>query len=85
MKTRNQKLETKNEKLELTNENKQFKIINIIKEEPKEIKSPNWFVKINLKNLITRIKQVNLSILTLKAWLIILQIRQLVKQMLKKI
>ena len=27
----------------MTIENKQFKIINIIKEEPKEIKSPNWF------------------------------------------
>ena len=40
-------------------------------------------------NLITRIKQVNLNILTLKAWLIILniinEIIQLVKQMLKKV
>ena len=88
----------------MTNENKQFKKNNIVKEEPKEIKSLNWFdknkfkevlglIKISLKsfqlllaatNLITRIKQVNLSILTLKTWLIILEIMQLVKQMLKR-
>ena len=92
-----------------------------VKEEPKEMKSPNWFdknkfkeilaiidsnqfnfknkigkfglIKISLKkfqplltatNLISRIKQANLSILTLKSWLIILEIIQLVKQMLKK-
>ena len=35
-------------------------------------------------NLITGIKQVNSSILALEAWLIILEIIQLVKQMLKK-
>ena len=35
-------------------------------------------------NLITKIKQVNSSIMTLKTWLIILKIIQLVKQMLKK-
>ena len=34
-------------------------------------------------NLITRIEQANLSVLTLKTWLIILVIIQLVKQMLK--
>ena len=33
----------------MTNENKQFKIINIIKEETKEIKSPNWFDKNKFK------------------------------------
>ena len=62
--------------------------------EPEEIKSPDWtdenkFEKFQLLltavNLITKIKQANLSILTLKAWLIILEIIQLVKQMLKKI
>ena len=78
----------------MTNENKQFKKI-IIKEEPKEIILVliGW-IKINLKkfqllltatNLITRIKQASLSILTLKTWLIILKIIKLVKQMLKKI
>ena len=41
MKTRNKKLETRNEKLETTNENKQFEKNEIIKEEPKEIKSSN--------------------------------------------
>ena len=66
MKTRNQKLETKNEKLELTNENKQFKIINIIKEEPKEIKSPNWFDKnkfkeFNYKNKIGEFKYIDIK------------------------
>ena len=62
-------------------------------EKPKEIKSSNWFNKNKLKkmylllaetNLVTKIKQVNSSILTLKTWLIILKIIQLVKQMLKK-
>ena len=41
----NEKLETRNEKLEMTNENKQFEKNKIIKEEPKEIKSPNWIDK----------------------------------------
>ena len=59
----------------MTNDNKQFKKINILKEEPKEIKSLNWLMKISLKkfqllltatNLITKIKQVNLSILKLR-------------------
>ena len=40
----------RNQKLEITNENEQFKKNNIvkdanIKEEPKEIKSPNWIDK----------------------------------------
>ena len=51
MKTRNQKLEMTNEKLEMTNENKQFKK-NIIKEEPKEIKNPNWFDKNKFKEIL---------------------------------
>ena len=40
-----------NEKLEMTNENKQFKK-NIIKEEPKEIKNPNWFDKNKFKEIL---------------------------------
>ena len=31
----------RNQKVEITNENKQFKKNNIVKEEPKEVKSPN--------------------------------------------
>ena len=60
-----------------------MRINNFIKEEPKEIKSPNWIDKnkfqllLTATNLITRIKQVNVSILTLKTWLIILEIIQL--------
>ena len=82
MKTRNQKLETKNEKLELTNENKQFKIINIIKEEPKEIKSPNWFDKnkfkeFNYKNKIGEFKYIDIKNLVNN-----IKKTQLVKQML---
>ena len=38
---RNQKRKTRNKKLEMTNENKQFEKNEIVKEEPKEIKSPN--------------------------------------------
>ena len=52
MKTRNQKLEMRNQKLEMTNENKQFKKNNIVKEEPKEIKSPNWFDKNKFKEIL---------------------------------
>ena len=44
----------RNQKLEITNENEQFKKNNIvkdanIKEEPKEIKSPNWIDKNKFK------------------------------------
>ena len=52
MKTRNEKLETRNEKLEMTNENKQFEKNKIFKEEPKEIKSPNWFDKNKFKEIL---------------------------------
>ena len=52
MKTRNKKLETRNEKLETTNENKQFEKNEIIKEEPKEIKSSNWFDKNKFKEIL---------------------------------
>ena len=52
MKARNQKLETRNEKLEMTNENKQFEKNRIIKKEPKEIKSPNWFDKNKFKEIL---------------------------------
>ena len=37
----------------MTNENKQFKKNNIIKEEPKEIKSPNWIDKNKFKEILT--------------------------------
>ena len=52
LKTRNVKLETRNEKLEMTNENKQFEKNKIIKEEPKEIKSPNWIDKNKFKEML---------------------------------
>ena len=42
----------RNQKLEMTNENKQFKKNNIVKEEPKEIKSPNWFDKNKFKEIL---------------------------------
>ena len=48
----NEKLETRNEKVEMTNENKQFKKNNIVKEEPKEIKSPNWIDKNKFKEIL---------------------------------
>ena len=48
----NKKLETRNEKLEITNENKQFEKNKIIKEEIKEIKSPNWIDKNKLKEIL---------------------------------
>ena len=48
----NEKLETRNEKLEMTNENKQFEKNKIIKEEPKEIKSPNWIDKNKFKEIL---------------------------------
>ena len=48
----NEKLETRNEKLEMTNENKQFEKNKIIKEEPKEIKSPNWLDKNKFKEIL---------------------------------
>ena len=91
LETRNEKLGTRNEKVEMRNENKQFKKNNIIKEEPK---SPIGLIKLSLKrfqllltatNLVTKIKQANSNMITLKTWLIILEIIQLVKQMLKKI
>ena len=50
--TRNEELETRNEKVEMTNENKQFKKNNIVKEEPKEIKSPNWVDKNKFKEIL---------------------------------
>ena len=50
--TRKEKLETRNEKLEMTTENKQFETNKIIKEEPKEIKSPNWFNKNKFKKIL---------------------------------
>ena len=52
LETRNEKVETRNAKAEVTNENKKFKKNNILKEEPKEIKSPNWFDKNNFKQIL---------------------------------
>ena len=51
----------RNQKLEITNENEQFKKNNIVKdanikeliEEPKEIKSPNWFNKNKFEKILT--------------------------------
>ena len=40
------------QKLEMTNENKQFEENNIVKEEPKEIKSPNGFDKNSFKEIL---------------------------------
>ena len=40
----------------MTNENKQFEKNNIIKEEPKEIKSLNWFDKNKLKEILAIIE-----------------------------
>ena len=40
----------------MTNENKQFKKNNIVKEEPKEIKSLNWFDKNKFKEVLGLIK-----------------------------
>ena len=66
----------RNQKLQMRIDN--LKKNNIVEEEPKEMKSLNWFEQvkeISLKkfqllltatNLLTRIKQVNLSVLTLK-------------------
>ena len=76
----------------MTNENKQFEKNKIIKEEPKEIKIPNCIDKNKFREILTIIdsnkfgyknKEANLRIMTLKTWLIILKIIQLVKQMLK--
>ena len=66
------------------NKNKIVKDSNIQKliEEPKEIKSPNWLDKNKFKEILTIIdsnKFVILKKLTLKTWLIILKIIQLVK------
>ena len=49
---RNQELEMRNQKLEITNDNKQFEKNKIIKEEPKEIKSSNWFDKNKFKEIL---------------------------------
>ena len=54
LKEENEKLrkETRNEKVETTNEDKQFWKNNILKEEPKEIKSPNWFDNNKFKEIL---------------------------------
>ena len=51
--TRNEKVETRNEKLEITNKNKQFTKNSTLKEEPKKIKSLNWFDKNKFKGILT--------------------------------
>ena len=40
----------------MTNENKQFEKNRIIKKEPKEIKSPNWFDKNKFKEILAIIR-----------------------------
>ena len=70
-----------------------FKKNNILKEEPKEIKSLNWVDKNKFKEILAIIDnskfdykdKVILSILKLKTWLIILVIIQLMKYLLKKV
>ena len=51
--TRNEKVETINEKLEMTNKDKQFTKNSTLKEEPKKIKSLNWFDKNKFKGILT--------------------------------
>ena len=65
LETRNEKVETINKKREITNENEQFKKNNIvkdanIKEEPKEIESPNWLDKNKFKEILTILTAINL-------------------------
>ena len=50
--TRNENVETRSEEVEMTNENKQFKKNNIVKEEPKEIKSLNRIDKNKFKEIL---------------------------------
>ena len=50
---RKQKLEMKKQKLEMTDKNKQFIKNNTLKEEPKKIKSLNWFDKNKFKGILT--------------------------------
>ena len=71
----------------MTNENKQFEKNKIIKEEPKEIKSPNWIDKNKFKEILAIIdsNKFNYRNKVSETWLIILEIIQLVKEMLKKI
>ena len=78
----------------MTNENKQLKKNDIINEEPKEIKSPNWFDKNKFKKILAVIdsnefnyknKIGEFKYIKLKTWIIISKIIQLVKQMLKKV
>ena len=52
LETRNEKLESRNEKVEMTSENKQFGKNKTIKEEQKEIKSPNWLDKNKFKEIL---------------------------------
>ena len=59
--TRNEKVETINEKLGITNENEQFKKNNIVREEPKEIKSPNWIDKNKIKKIVAIIDSNNFN------------------------
>ena len=70
-----------------------FKKNNILKEEPKEIKSLNWVDKNKFKEILAITDnsefdykdKVILSILKLKTWLIILVMIQLMKYLLKKV
>ena len=89
----------RNQKLEITNENEQFKKNNIvkdanIKEELKEIKSPNWLDKNKFKEILGIIdnnkfghenKIGGFEYIDIKYLVNKLKIIQLVKQMLKTI
>ena len=69
----------------MTNENKQFEKNKIIKEEPKEIKSPNWIDKNKFKEILAIIDSNEFNYknkigdMVNKTWLIKLKIIQLVK------
>ena len=54
-------MKMRNEKLEMTNENKQFEKNKIIKEEPKEIKSPNWIEKNMFKEILAIIDSIEFN------------------------
>ena len=83
----------RNQKLEITNENEQFKKNNIvkdanIKEELKEIKSPNWLDKNKFKEILTIIDGNKFGYKNKIGELKYIDIKdlvQLVKQMLKNV
>ena len=77
LKFKNQKKNQKRQKVLKKRKIRQIGLTEIILKE--------FQLLLTAKNLITGVKQVNLSILALETWLMILEIIQLVKYMLKKI